>query len=51
MHKTDNNPRARVANSMTERDGATMDIDLARVEGEDLLSDLYDDGKRLINFE
>ena len=36
---------------MTERDGATMDIDLARVDGEDLLSGLYDDGKRLVDFE
>lgn len=51
MHKADNNPRARVANGMAQCDGASMDIDLARIDGEDLFSGLDDDGKRLIDFE
>lgn len=51
MHKAHNNPRARVANGMPERNGAATDVDLARVDGEELLSGLDDDGERLIDFE
>ena len=36
---------------MPERNGAATDVDLARVDGEELLSGLDDDGKRLIDFE
>jgi hypothetical protein len=51
MHKADNNPRARVANRMAERDGAAVDVDLARVDCEDLLSRFDDHGKRLVDLE
>jgi len=51
MHKADNNPRARVTNGMAERNSATADVDLTRVDGEQLLSGLDDDRKRLIDFE
>ena len=36
---------------MPERNGAATDVDLARVDGEELLSGLDDDGERLIDFE
>ena len=51
MHKAHNNPRARVANGMPERNGAATDVDLTRVDSEDLLSGLDDDRKRLVDFE
>ena len=51
MHEAHDNPRARVANGMPERNSAAVDVDLARVDGEELLSGLDDNGKRLIDFE
>jgi len=51
MHEAYNDSRARVANGMAERDGAPMDVDLARVKSEELLSGLDDDGKCLVDFE
>jgi len=36
---------------MPERNGAAVDVDLTRVDGEELLSSLDDNGKRLIDFE
>jgi hypothetical protein len=36
---------------MPERNGAAVHVDLARVDAEELLSGLDDNGKRLIDFE
>ena len=51
MDEGNNNTRARVTNSMTQGDSATVDVDLGSWDVENLLRDVDDDGESLVNLE
>jgi hypothetical protein len=51
MDKGNNNTRARVTNGVTQGDSATVDVDLGSWNVENLLCDVNDDGKGLVDFE